>query len=354
MSDLTDDEEERLVRRVARRMPVDPVQLADNLDEQSFILVEADREEGTNEISFDRPSKTIEGLFDGVHVKSNIRGEGASVYIGIGEAPGLYGRFGLSRYVPAQEYGYRNEKAEFRTLADRKRFCERLSQFLPKIFAEFYRTDGTAFAAETMLARQAAERYLRYIAASVDLHETLARLKAKATDAQWKQSQRLFQGEQLDTFDLADNWRVIWEIAALCHVLLWEFPNRPYMGVSDPNRDCPPTTDDIEVHRRIQIVASRLARAPGWPLVDSLVPNRPILNEETIPWRDGKPSLVAELFDEHLSAAKRCCLCGRPFYYLSHSINSNRNPPTAVVKIRCNAGHEATEDMAWNVSLVKR
>ncbi len=335
-------------------MPVDSVQLSTYLSQQGFTLVYANREEGINEIDFIRASPLISGLFDGVHVKSNIRGEGASAYVGVGIAPGLFGRFGLSRYVPAQEYGYAKEHAEFRNAKDRQRFCDRLAQAIPRIFADYYRTEVRQFADETKIARDAAERYLTFIAASTDLHETLQRLRESATEVQWQQSQRHLKGESLDTFDLEDGWRVIWDIAALCHVLLWEFPERSYLGLSDPKRDCPPSLDDIEVHRRIQLVASRLARQPGWPLVDPLVPNRPIINEEPAPWRDGKPSLVAELFDEHLAANNRWCLCGRPFYYRSHATNVNGRQPKAIVSIRCNAGHEVTEEMAWNVPSVKR
>jgi len=84
-------------------------------------------------------------------------------------------------------------------------------------------------------------------------------------------------------------------------------------------------------------------------LNDPLVPNR-LLHEESRPWRDGKPSLVAELFDEHLAADDKRCVCGRLFSYLSHDINANNDPPTAKVMIRCNAGHEDTVDMVWNAS----
>src|SRR5678815_177551 len=214
MGDRTEDEDERYVRKVARRMPVLPEQFADCLRKHSFALLYANRDEGINEISLLRPSPTLAGLFDRVWARSNIRGEGASVNIGVTIAPGSAGQTGLCRYVPATKYGYAREDAEFRGTRDSLRFSERVAAAVPTIFADLYEPEARRFYDDSASARAAAERYLCFIAASVDLQETLERLKKRATDAQWKRSQRHLQGEMLASFGLESNWRVIWDIAA--------------------------------------------------------------------------------------------------------------------------------------------
>jgi len=345
MGDRTEDEEERYIRRVARPMPVDPNHLARCLKPHAFTLIYADREEGMNEIRFRRPSSAFKGLFDEVTVKSNIRGEGTSVNAAVSIAPGGWGKTAISQYVPATEYGYEREHHGPKTARDGKRFCTRLADAIPRIFTDLYETRASAFYEQSATARTAAERYLKHLRVTVDLHETFERLKSQATDIQLEKARQYLKRETFTSFGFERDWRIIWEITVLCHVLLWERSEESCLGQVNYRHE---ESDEIEAHRRMHIVASRLARQPGWPLHDSLVPNRP-LHEESIPWRDGKPSLVAELFDEHLAAEDKRCVCGRRFSYLSHNVDADRNPPTATVTIRCNAGHEDNVDMVWNI-----
>jgi len=346
MSDRTEDEEERYIRRVARRMPVDPNRLARCLKGHAFTLTYANRQEGINRIDFIRPSPTSDGLFDDLTVDSNIHGEGASVDVGVTIAPGARsGTVVVRQYVPATKYGYGRDDHGPKTYSDGRKFCTRLADAIPTIFADLYDTEAIQFYEESATARAAAERYLTYLRVTNDLHETFERLRSQATDAQWEQAQKYLKREVLNSFGLEKDWRIIWEITVLCQVLLWERSKESCLGaINCRDRE----SDEIEGHRRMQIVASRLARQPGWPLNDPLVPNRLILHEEGPPWRDGKPSMVAELFDEHLAAHDKRCACGRSFYYWEHAINADRNPPTATVTIRCNAGHEETIDVCWS------
>ena len=342
MSDRTEDEDERYVRRVARRMAVDPDHLARCLKPHGFTLIYANRHEGINRIELLRPSITLSGLFDEVAVSSNIHGEPPGVDAGVSISPGGgYAKTALSEFIPATDYGYARAQAGPRYANEGRRFSTQLAEAIPRVFGRLYETQARTFHEQTASARAAAERYLKHVRASTDLDETLQRLRNQATETQKELTRQYLERETLTPF----YGRIIWEITLLCHVLLWERSSESCLGKVNYRHE---NSDEIEAHRRIQIVLSRLARRPGWPLHDPLVPNRP-LDEESTPWRDGKPSLVAELFDEHLAAEGKHCECGRHFAYLSHVINSNHHPPTARVTIRCNAGHEETIDMAWKL-----
>ena len=81
MSDRTEEEEERYIRAVARRMPVQPERPLKHLKAHDFALVYANRDEGVNEIHYLRTSQGMSDFFDILKIKSNIFGEGAWVEI---------------------------------------------------------------------------------------------------------------------------------------------------------------------------------------------------------------------------------------------------------------------------------
>jgi hypothetical protein len=346
MSDRTEEEEERYIRRVARRMPVHPERLLDYLRPLGFVVIYANRDEGINEINYLRTTPGLPDFFDIANVKSNIHGNGASltIYQSIipagHECPCVKA---VDEYVPATRYGYDREFADFRHASDSKRFERRVAEAIPTLFSELFHREGKALYNSSRPAREGAERYLAAANPDVKLVETLGRLKASASDEQWKQSQHYVQNELLSAFNV-ENFKLIWDIAGLCQVLFWERNGVPYRGLGGATNYIKATADDIEAHRRFQIVASRLARQPGWPAVDPLVPNRTD-PEEHLLWREGRPPRVAELIDDHLAASDRQCKCGKKLYYVNHKVRGG-SQQIADVLARCNNGHEVTIEMA--------
>lgn len=139
------------------------------------------------------------------------------------------------------------------------------------------------------------------------------------------------------------DFRTVWEIAGLCQVLYWE-RDHSFRGIPGGVPYKQANSADREAHFRLHLVASRLARAPGWPIVDPLVPNRCDL-EDTIVWRDHKPPYVAQVFDKYLSTIDRRCACGKSLYYVRHNLH-DQEPRTAEVLARCNNGHEESIELA--------
>jgi hypothetical protein len=260
--------------------------------------------------------------------------------------PSMSRTFGVSEYVPATRYGYGRESAELNRSADARQLERRLAAAVPELFAKLHRQHGNKILAKSASIRSGAERYLRQLQPSDDLDETLARLRRSATPEQLKKAEHYVKHEFVETFNLED-FRVVSDIAGLCQVLYWEFPDRPYRGFRGEIYWERANADDLEAHGRYSLVASRLAREPGWPVVDPLVPNRHD-KEEGVPWRDGKPSNVAELFEEYLSSSNKHCPCGKTLYYLSHSVRKGGG--MAVMTVRCNSGHETQMDMPANVA----
>ena len=244
-------------------------------------------------------------------------------------------------HSPATLYGYKDAEDGPKNKSQGKAFAKRLADGVPAIFADLYEQHANRFYEQTIDARAAATRYLKHIAATADLNETLQRMRANADEEHSRLAKKFMTTEG----NTLSHGRDLWEIALLCHVKLWERSPEACLGVVNYKDE---QSDAIEAQRRINIVVSRLARCPGWPLHDPLVPNRQI-DEEERPWRDGKPSMVAELIDDHLEAGDKRCECGRLFSYQSHDVDTSTSSPTAQITIRCNAGHEDTMEMAGNL-----
>jgi hypothetical protein len=346
MSDRTEEEEERYIRRVARRMPVQPERLLDLLRPYGFALIEAQRGEGSNDITYGRPTPRRNGLFDILRVESNLAGKDACIEVYQSILPlGHHSPCvkAVGGYVPPADYGCSSKDVGLGSASGARVFEERAAAAAPALIERLYDSEGRRLFDETAPAREAAERYLATLKPDADLDDTLHRVRDGATAEQRRRAEQYVRNELLGTFNLV-NFRTIWEIAALCQVLWWERPGVPFRGLGGETNYVRASSDDIEAHRRFQIVASRLARDPGWPVVDERVPNRRD-PEERVRWRDGKPSPVAELFDEHLEALDRRCACGRRLYYVHHAVR-NSHPPVAEVRTRCNNGHESIIDVA--------
>lgn len=344
MSDRTEDEEERYIRRVARRMPVQPERLLDHLRPQGFLMIDANRDDGINEIVYLRNTPGLPDFFDIIKVDSNIHGEDPSVTIYQSILPTGHQSpcvKAVDEYVPATRYGYQKQSADFSTTSATKRFERRLAEAVPMLFSDLFEREGRALYDDSRSAREAAERYLSAIKPNVNLVDTFDRLKARATPEQWSRAQSYVQSELLSFFRVED-FKVIWNIAGLAQVVCWERDGVPFRGLREVSYVMA-NEDDIEAHRRFQLVSSRLARNPGWPMIDPLVPNRRDL-EEQVYWRDGKPSYIAELFDEHLAASEKRCDCGKSLYYVRHHVRAGQH--LADVLVRCTNGHEASIEVA--------
>lgn len=341
MSDRNDFEDERFLRRVGRRMKVSPEALLRQLQPLGFVLTHANRNHGLNELKYLRPTPDLPGLFDILELNADVTGCHVAVYVAQAIVSHQSPCVKVSNFVPTASYGFKSDRVYSDAVAIELE--SQLAQAAPALFADLYEREGRRFYEETASARVAADRYLTTLQPSTDLKETLQRLRASATDEQWQQALEYVRRESIGTLNLVD-FRTVWEIAGLCQVLFWERHDQEFRGIPGgvPYRQA--NTHDREAHFRFHLVASRLARAPGWPIVDPLVPNRCDL-EETIVWRDIKPPYVAQVFDRYLSAIDRRCVCGKCLYYVRHVVHKEE-PRKAEVLARCNNSHEEIIELA--------
>ncbi|WP_254513467.1 hypothetical protein [Anatilimnocola floriformis] len=340
MSDRSDFDHEQFIRRVGRPMKVHPEALLRQLQPQGFVLTAASRTWGLNELQYLRPTPDSPGLFDLLELKGDTTGNHLAVYVaqGLVAHPTPFAR--VSQFVPVANYGRRSDKIFSDNQAIEME--NGLGQAVPALFAELHERAGRAFYEETAAARAAAERYLQTLQPSADLNETLQRLRSMASEEQWQQTLEYIRRDSITPLNMVD-FRTVWEIAGLCQVLYWD-RDAEFRGIPGEVPAKQATADDREAHFRLHIVASRLARAPGWPIVDPLVPNRCDL-EDTIVWRDMKPRYVAQVFDKYLATIDRRCACGKCLYYVRHNLH-DQEPRTAEVLARCNNGHEETIEFA--------
>lgn len=303
--------------KTVRKMPVQLGHLEESLKPLGFILTAADRGRGSNDVELLRPSPSHLGLFEKTRLGAPISGSPVWIHIGVS--------IGSFYFFPCTITRTLSIDAE-------PPFLDRLHEIISSLFSGFYADEGEDFYKETKSARNAAERYLTLLKASSDLDETLARLRQSASKEQLDRAQDFMRGEHLETFHI-EEYHTVHEIASLCQILYWEFPERPFKALQKSDA----TKADIEADRRFQIVASRLARAPGWPIHDSLVPIRKQLCT-SVPWRDWKPTGEGEICEEYLVKAEKLCECGKLLHYMEHKTISG----TLSMRARCNNGHEMT------------
>ena len=340
MNHSSDYDQEQFLRRVGRPMKVHPEALLRQLQPQGFVLTFASRTFGLNEIKYLRPTPGSPGLFDLLELKGDTTGNHLAVYVAQSIVSHITPCCRVSQFVPVAKYGRHSDKIYSDTQAIEME--NGLAQAVLALFAELHEREGRAFYEETTSARTAAERYLESLQPSTDLNETLQRLRPTANEQQWLQALEYVRRDSLTPLNMLD-FRTVWEIAGLCQVLCWE-RSAEFRGIPGGVPWKQATADDREAHFRLHLVASRLARAPGWPLVDPLVPNRCDL-EDTIVWRDLKPRYVAQVFDKYLATIDRRCACGKCLYYVRHHLHE-QEPRTAEVLARCNNGHEETIEFA--------
>jgi hypothetical protein len=341
MSERDDFEAEQFLRRVGRRMKVSPEALLRQLQPLGFVLTYASRNFGLNELHYLRPTPACPGLFDVLELKADVSGNHVAVHIAQAIVSHQAWFVRVANFVPPVSYGCKSD----RVYSDAAAIAleNQLAEAVPALLAELHGREGQALYQQTATARAAADHYLTMLQPTADLNETLQRLRSSATERQWEQALEYVRREQVSSFHLVD-FRTVWEIAALCLVLNWEHPNQGFRGIPGGVPPKQATADDRAAHLRFHLVASRLARAPGWPIVDPLVPNRYDL-EETIAWRDHKAPYVAQVFDRYLSSTDRRCVCGKCLYYVRHFVHE-QEPRKAEVLARCNNGHEVTIELA--------
>ena len=338
MSHRTEEEEERYLRAVSKRMPVQPERLLDHLRPHGFALTYANRDEGVNMLHYLRESPGRSGLFDILIVRSDIMGDDAWIEIHQSLIPS--DRCPCVKTVTDEDIdgirlGYPDDDIPFHNQSDVKQFELRVTDSVNDLFAGLYQEEGKALYVGSASAREGVDRYLKELKPDTDLNETLKRLKTTATDDQWNRSQQYVNSELLSVLNL-QNFRLIWDIAGLCQVLYWEH-DTPFRGFGEVAYVAASPLE-IEAHRRFHILVSRLAREPGWPIIDPLVPNRND-DDNNVLWRENQSSHTAEMFDDYLAASDRRCDCGKRLYYVTHRV-SNVSPPVAEILSRCSNGHE--------------
>jgi hypothetical protein len=340
MSDRSDLDEERFLRRVGRPMKVHPEAMLRQLQPLGFMLLYASRNFGLNELKYLRPTPNLPGLFDLLELKADTTGNHLAVYVAQAIVSHPSPCVKVSQFVPAASYGRQSDRVN--SDAQAIEVENRLGEEVPALFAQLYEREGRALYEETASARAAAEHYLTALQPSTDLKETLERLRSSASEEQWQQALEYIRRDLITPLNMVD-FRTVWEIAGLCQMLYWE-RNAAFRGIPGGVSYKQANAADREAHFRLHLVASRLARAPGWPIVDPLAPNRFDL-EDTIVWRDHKPPYVAQVFDKYLATIDRRCACGKCLYYVRHTVDE-QEPRTAAVLARCNNGHEETIELA--------
>lgn len=342
MSERDDFEEERFLRRVGRRMKVSPEALLRQLQPWGFVLTYASRNFGLNELHYLRPTPACPGLFDILELKGDVSGNHVAVHIAQAIVSQQVWFARVTNFVPPASYGCKSDKVYSDAAAIELE--TQLAHAIPSLLADLHEREGRTLYEQTAATRAAAEHYLISLQPSTDLQETLDRLRTSATERQWQHSLEYVRREQISSFNLVD-FRTVWEIAGLCLVLYGEHSYREFRGIPGGVPPKQATADDRVAHLCFHLIANRLARAPGWPIVDPLVPNRCDL-EETVAWRDHMAPYVAQVFDRYLSSTDRRCACGKCLYYVRHFVHEQQEPRKAEVLARCNNGHELTIELA--------
>lgn len=335
MNDMSEEEEEQFVRENARRMKVSPWRLLQLIQPLGFQLLRSSRDHGINEMEFVRDTPGYEGLFDLFSVHSNIYGDPVSVSISTAITPGRF-HHGITDTISrsGQELGEFQFQAPTQQKA--KQIEHRIAELIP-VWFDLLEVEQPAFHEVTRSARTAVTRYLVELAPSNDLHETWSRLLAAASREQHQLAEKLLKTQFLTDLNLA-SFRLVWEICQLMQVLHWEHELDELRGLIELKT--PATELQIEAHRRLQILASRLAREPGWPSDDPLVPVR---NDELLdpaPWRDTKLDRTGAAIEEYLETTAQSCPCGKPWRLRNHRVEGSGESGRLLLMVRCAAGHE--------------
>lgn len=330
---------------------VSPERLAGRLALNGFDVCATIRDHVTNSVDVILRPRNLPGLFEILHVSAGIDGEHVAPCLYAAIAPGGYNLAGLSvgGLVPASSYGEARDTPDggvlIKTSEEARDLERRLADALPRLEAELCAGEGTAFRKATASARAAGEHYLARLQPGSDLQKALARLRSQAGDDEWTLAQQ-FTRICVRSFGLEED-RLIFDIAGLCHVLFAEAAARPFPDFKDYRNRKSTNRQQQEVIWRVDYVASRLAREPGWPEDDPLIPARADPNEPLVPYPSPEPQSVSELFAAYAASRRLTCRCGQPLVYESHAVVRTNDPPSLLVTARCTAGHVDTIEVGW-------
>jgi hypothetical protein len=309
------------------------------------------RDHTVNDVDVIMRPRDLPGLFAVLQVSASVDGESVAPYLFVSIVPGACSLAGMSvgGFVPPEDYAAtsdpRDRGPRIRTADEARDFEQRLSSAVPRLEARLTRGEGRAFLEETNAARAAAERYLRSLQPGQDLQETLSRLRRRSGDDEWNLA-RTFARYCVRSVGLSED-RLVFDIAALCHVLFAEDAARPFPDFAGFRGRKSATPPQLELIRRVDLTASRLAREPGWPEDDPLVPRRPDPDAPITPLESPESQSVADLFDAYVASRNLTCGCGRPLAYVSHTIDRTDDPPSLLVTARCTQSHVETVEVVW-------
>ena len=339
----SEEAEERYWRRKSRSMKVCPERLAERLQPQGFLLVEAWLPNGINEIRLLRAHPELESLFETVQLKGDPTGEEVDVSLKVSLVPDRASEYVSAHwYCPATLYGYTTEYADLTAKQQALDFEARLADWLPRLFQELTEASGHKLLEDSVQSRLAAERYLIRLMPSVSLQETHSRISQQAESRDFDLMRTMLDGEIRPFGTNLVEQRLVAETAALCHILYRE-SDEPFHSWYSSRHTVPykPKTCDLEAHRRYYLVGSRLSRSPGYPKVDRLVPNRDDELHNLTPWRGRPADRVADCADDYLEAGNHRCECGKRLFYVSHVLSAHDTLAGATMTTRCTNGHDA-------------
>jgi hypothetical protein len=324
--DDVDPEKRDYYRRLSQRTRVSAKRLLRSLS--GFELVCEELDHGANHVVCVRRSPRLPGLFDILKVHGDITGEWMQAEAFASVIPsGWRCPAGLI----AHDDDFLIASGAVRSTQEAQALEREIAAAAEPRFQQIAGGAGHELQQQTIAARNAVERYLQELRPGTDLREALVRLRARAAPEQIARSQYCLKQSLLDSFGRDDD-RVIWDIAWLCQVLWAESEFEPFLGATVR----PATPEDLDAFRRVRIVASRLAREPGWPQPDPLVPEPPPADLEPVP--DQPPQDVPELLAQYL--ASRQCRCGRALTYVAHRVVDTDDDSVVLIACRCAAGHE--------------
>ena len=338
MGDSTEEEEERFLRRHSRRMKLCPRGLFDRIRPHGFVLVFADRSNGLNQLDYVRPTPGLDGMFDRLSVHSNIVGDYASVGVLTAITPSEFRHASTDAVFPDLPS---SESLAFdcRSVGAARTSERQIADAVPSLFQQI-REQAARLHAATNGARASVERYLKEVCPSDDLSETFDRLRNRATAEQATYAEKCIATQFVHALNLQD-FRIVWQICQLAQVVCWEHAPQELIGLNELGQR--PSPLQIEAHQRLQILASRMAFEPGWPMKDQLVPRRFDQLADAAPWRDTKIGSVGAALDDYFDANEMRCECGRLWRYVSHKLSGDE---ALSVDVCCGNAHDGNQNLS--------
>lgn len=335
MSDRTEAQERAYLREHARRMRISPERLLEALRPSGFLLVSVDFEDGINELTYVRSSPVHHGLYDRAVVKGSLDGRVASLKLRTSLTPGETVLSSTDCVIDDANWDDADAVA-CRTEREALNAEARLADAIAPRFENF-RAEQEAFGHDTDGTRVAVERYLNLLEMSDSLLESWNALRTQAGDQLVAESDELLKTQLIRAFNLKE-FRRVWQIAQLTQRLHWELDSSDLTGFNGLMTKASP--GQTEAHRRLQLLASRIAREPGWPIQDPLVPSRQDELEVPVPWRHRRLDSIGQAIEELLTSRESRCKCGHLQHYVDHTMTVVASERQIEIDTRCANGHQ--------------